>query len=66
LISFGIFIPAYFSGDDGTNEGSRRIEQLAKNSAYFATRLRQMGFIVYGDLSSPVVLLLLYQPAKIP
>ncbi|KAI7907104.1 pyridoxal phosphate-dependent transferase [Cokeromyces recurvatus] len=54
------------SGEDGTNEGQRRIQQLANNSLYFATRLRQMGFIVYGDTGSPVIPLLLFQPAKIP
>ncbi|KAG2204342.1 hypothetical protein INT47_009384 [Mucor saturninus] len=54
------------SGDDDSNEGTRRIKQLAKNSAYFSDQLRRLGFITYGDLSSPVILLLVYQPAKIP
>ncbi|KAI9486599.1 MAG: pyridoxal phosphate-dependent transferase [Benjaminiella poitrasii] len=54
------------AGDDGTGEGQRRIDQLAKNSLYFSTRLRQLGFIVYGDVGSPVIPLLLFQPAKIP
>ncbi|KAI8072173.1 pyridoxal phosphate-dependent transferase [Gilbertella persicaria] len=54
------------AGEDGTSEGAKRIEQLARNSAYFSARLREMGFIVYGDKGSPVVPLLLFQPAKIP
>lgn len=54
------------SGEDGTDDGRRRIKQLAENSLYFAARLRQMGFIVYGDHGSPVVPLLLFNPAKIP
>ncbi|KAF7726341.1 serine palmitoyltransferase component [Apophysomyces ossiformis] len=53
-------------GEDGTDEGRRRIKQLAENAQYFATRLREMGFIVYGDHGSPVVPLLLFNPAKIP
>lgn len=54
------------SGHDDTGEGMRRINQLSKNSAYLSKRLRQMGFIVYGDHGSPVIPLLLFQPAKIP
>ncbi|KAG0166615.1 serine palmitoyltransferase component [Apophysomyces sp. BC1034] len=53
-------------GEDGTDEGRRRIKQLAENAQYFATRLREMGFIVYGDHGSPVIPLLLFNPAKIP
>ncbi|KAH8554230.1 pyridoxal phosphate-dependent transferase [Umbelopsis sp. PMI_123] len=53
-------------GEDGTDDGRRRIKQLAENSLYFAAKLREMGFIVYGDHGSPVVPLLLFNPAKIP
>lgn len=53
------------SGEDGTSEGTRRIEQLAWNSHYFRERLVKMGFIVYGNNDSPVVPLMLYMPAKI-
>ncbi|RUP43953.1 pyridoxal phosphate-dependent transferase [Jimgerdemannia flammicorona] len=53
-------------GEDGTDDGRRRIKQLAENSLYFAARLRDMGFIVYGDEGSPVIPLLLFNPAKIP
>ncbi|CAM0136976.1 unnamed protein product [Umbelopsis sp. WA50703] len=53
-------------GEGGTQEGRKRIQQLAENSLYFAARLREMGFIVYGDEGSPVVPLLLFNPAKIP
>ncbi|ORZ03347.1 pyridoxal phosphate-dependent transferase [Syncephalastrum racemosum] len=52
-------------GQDGTDNGKRRIRQLADNAYYFARRLREMGFIVYGDHGSPVVPLLLFNPAKI-
>lgn len=52
-------------GKDGSDEGRRRIQQLARNARYFYKRLKQMGFIVYGDGNSPVVPLLLYMTPKI-
>lgn len=52
-------------GEDGTNEGQRRIQQLRRNTRFFRQRLKQMGFIVYGHEDSPVVPLLVYLPAKI-
>jgi serine palmitoyltransferase len=52
-------------GLDGTDDGRRRIAQLAWNSHYFRERLVAMGFIVYGNNDSPVVPLMLYMPAKI-
>ncbi|KAI9105624.1 pyridoxal phosphate-dependent transferase [Phlyctochytrium arcticum] len=52
-------------GEEGGDEGRRRIQQLARNSRFFATELRKMGFIVYGDEDSPIVPLLLFHPAKI-
>ncbi|XP_043999687.1 serine palmitoyltransferase 2-like isoform X1 [Gambusia affinis] len=52
-------------GEDGTTMGSDRIRQLAENTAYFRRRLREMGFIIYGNDDSPVVPMMLYMPAKI-
>ncbi len=52
-------------GLDGSDDGKRRIAQLAWNSHYFRERLVKMGFIVYGNNDSPVVPLLLYMPAKV-
>ncbi|KAI8370979.1 pyridoxal phosphate-dependent transferase [Blakeslea trispora] len=52
-------------GEDGTDDGVRRIQDLAENSRYFSNSLRKMGFIVYGDEGSPVIPLLLFNPAKI-
>ncbi|ORZ12379.1 pyridoxal phosphate-dependent transferase [Absidia repens] len=52
-------------GEDGTRDGRLRIQKLADNARYFATKLRELGFIVYGDEGSPVVPLLLFNPAKI-
>lgn len=51
-------------GEDG-GDGRHRIQTLARNSRYFADELRKMGFIVYGN-DSPVIPLLLMNPAKIP
>uniref|UniRef100_G3TAY1 serine C-palmitoyltransferase n=1 Tax=Loxodonta africana TaxID=9785 RepID=G3TAY1_LOXAF len=55
----------FLMGMDGTTQGTQRVQQLAKNTRYFRQRLKQMGFIVYGNEESPVVPLLLYMPGKI-
>lgn len=52
-------------GEDGTVDGVNRIHSLAQNSKYFATELRKLGFIVYGDEGSPIIPLLLFNPAKV-
>ncbi|XP_034963856.1 serine palmitoyltransferase 2 [Zootoca vivipara] len=52
-------------GEDGTTLGRQRIQQLADNIKYFRRRLKEMGFIIYGNEDSPVVPLMLYMPAKI-
>jgi len=53
------------SGEDGTDEGQRKLKQLKDNSNYFRTALINKGFKVYGDRDSPVVPLMLYYPGKI-
>ncbi|XP_049319598.1 serine palmitoyltransferase 2 [Astyanax mexicanus] len=52
-------------GEDGTTIGRERVQQLAENTVYFRRRLREIGFIIYGNNDSPVVPLMLYLPAKI-
>jgi serine palmitoyltransferase len=52
-------------GRDGTDEGATRVKRLARNIAYFRQRLRQMGFIVFGNDDAPVVPLMLYLPSKV-
>jgi len=47
------------------HKGQQRVNQLAWNTRYFRRHLYDMGFIVYGNMDSPVVPLLLYCPAKI-
>ncbi|XP_057315311.1 serine palmitoyltransferase 2-like [Hydractinia symbiolongicarpus] len=52
-------------GQDGTNEGKRRLKQLHDNVRMFRHKLKDMGFIIYGHDDSPVIPILLYMPAKI-
>lgn len=52
-------------GLDGTGEGKRRIDQLARNTSYFRRRLAQIGVITYGHQDSPVVPMLVYLFSKI-
>ncbi|KAM9466092.1 serine palmitoyltransferase 2 [Clarias gariepinus] len=52
-------------GEDGTTIGRDRIQRLAENTNYFRRRLREIGFIIYGNNDSPVVPMMLYLPAKI-
>ena len=52
-------------GIDGSNDGIRRIKQLAENTRYFRQALIKMGFIVFGNNDSPVVPVMLYMPSRI-
>lgn len=52
-------------GEDGTDIGLRKIAALRENSNYFRHELEKMGLHVYGDYDSPIIPVLLYQPAKI-
>lgn len=52
-------------GADGTNEGKKRIDRLARNTRYFRKRLAQIGVITYGHEDSPVVPMLVYLYSKI-
>ncbi|XP_017772204.1 PREDICTED: serine palmitoyltransferase 2-like [Nicrophorus vespilloides] len=52
-------------GKDGTDEGKKRIERLARNTKYFRRRLAQIGVITYGNEDSPVVPILVYLFSKI-
>lgn len=52
-------------GLDGTNEGQKRIEALARNTRYFRKRIAQMGLIAYGNEDSPVIPILVYLFSKI-
>ncbi|KAF9882754.1 serine palmitoyltransferase component [Aspergillus nanangensis] len=47
-------------------QGRERVQRLAFNSRYLRLGLRRLGFIVYGHDDSPIVPLMLYNPAKMP
>ena len=48
-----------------SDDGKRRIEQLARNSRVFRQGLKKLGCIVYGNDDSPVVPALIFSPCKI-
>ncbi|XP_065919424.1 serine palmitoyltransferase 2-like isoform X2 [Dysidea avara] len=52
-------------GEDGTNEGKRRINALAENCGYVRLKLKEKGFVLYGNDHSPVIPLLLYHPGRV-
>jgi len=53
-------------GTDGTDLGRRKLDALRENSDYFREKVTNLGFHVLGDYGSPIVPIMLYQPAKIP
>jgi serine palmitoyltransferase len=53
-------------GEAGGDDGARRLHQIADNSTFFRQQLKRLGFIVYGHDDSPVIPMLLFNPAKIP
>ncbi|KQK11332.1 long chain base biosynthesis protein 2d isoform X1 [Brachypodium distachyon] len=53
-------------GEDGSNRGAKKLAQIRENSNFFRSELQKMGFEVLGDNDSPVMPIMLYNPAKIP
>ena len=54
------------TGELVPGQGEERLQRLAFNSRYLRLGLKRLGFIVYGCDDSPIIPLLLYNPAKIP
>ncbi|KAJ5420855.1 hypothetical protein PENPOL_c009G00445 [Penicillium polonicum] len=54
------------SGEFVPGQGEERLQRLAFNSRYLRLGLKRLGFIVYGHDDSPIVPLLLFNPAKMP
>jgi serine palmitoyltransferase len=54
------------SGEIGGGQGEERLQRLTFNSRYLRLALKRLGFIVYGHDDSPIIPLLLYNPAKMP
>ncbi|GMR59017.1 hypothetical protein PMAYCL1PPCAC_29212 [Pristionchus mayeri] len=52
-------------GEDGTRIGMTKAEQLLRNTRYFRARLKQMGFVIYGHMDSPVVPLMTFYITKV-
>ncbi len=48
---------------DGS-EGKERLRRLAFNARYLSSGLRKLGFIVYGHRDSPIVPLMIFNPAR--
>ncbi|KAJ8647475.1 hypothetical protein MRB53_000498 [Persea americana] len=53
-------------GEDGSNRGAQKLARIRENSNFFRSELQKMGFEVLGDNDSPVMPIMLYNPAKIP
>ncbi|KAI9890400.1 MAG: serine palmitoyltransferase component [Vezdaea aestivalis] len=54
------------SGELCPGQGEERLQRLAFNSRYLRLGLKRLGFIIYGHDDSPIIPLLLYNPAKMP
>ena len=54
------------SGRDGSTRGLAKIAQLRDNANYFRAKLLEMGFNVLGDWDSPVMPVMIFNPAKLP
>ena len=52
-------------GEDGTNLGRTKLDSLVSNSNFFRSEMQRLGLHVYGDMDSPIIPVLIYQPAKI-
>ena len=48
------------------NTGAQKLAKIRENSNFFRSELQKMGFEVLGDNDSPVMPIMLYNPAKIP
>lgn len=54
------------TGDIAPGQGEERLQRIAFNSRYLRLGLKRLGFIVYGHDDSPIIPVLLYNPAKMP
>merc|ERR1712227_761453 len=52
-------------GLDGSGMGQQKIKKLKENCNYFKKKLTEMGLHVYGHYDSPVIPVMIYNPAKI-
>uniref|UniRef100_A0A804LNE5 serine C-palmitoyltransferase n=1 Tax=Zea mays TaxID=4577 RepID=A0A804LNE5_MAIZE len=64
--SFGSCGGYIAASKDGSNRGAQKLARIRENSNFFRSELKKMGFEVLGDNDSPVMPIMLYNPAKIP
>jgi serine palmitoyltransferase len=53
-------------GELAPGQGDERLQRLAFNARYLRLGLKRLGFIIYGHDDSPIIPLMLYNPAKMP
>jgi serine palmitoyltransferase len=53
-------------GEDGTNDGKAKIAQLRDNANWMRKVLTERGFEILGDDDSPIIPVMIYNPAKAP
>jgi len=53
------------SGEDGTDLGQKKLKAIRDNSNFFRQGIKDMGLECYGDWDSPIIPVMLYNPAKI-
>lgn len=46
--------------------GAQKLAQIRENSNFFRSELEKMGLEVLGDYDSPIMPIMLYNPAKMP
>jgi serine palmitoyltransferase len=54
------------SGVDGSDRGQKKLKALRENANFFRAQLLKMGFNVLGDWNSPVMPVMIFNPAKLP
>jgi len=53
------------TGKDGTNLGAKKLKDIRDNANFFRRGLLDLGLECYGDWDSPIIPVMLYNPAKI-
>lgn len=53
-------------GEDGTDVGRTKVKTLHDNAVYFRNGLKKLGLTVFGQETSPVIPVMLFNPAKMP
>lgn len=54
------------TGELVPGQGDERLQRITFNSRYLRLGLKRLGFIVYGHDDSPIIPIMLYNPAKMP